>query len=198
MNELQTAVKDAITAMLIKFNNRLSKSQMEPESKLADWAEFLAFERGYTVNQVKFALTELTKGNRPFMPSAYEIADALTAKEDKKEDLAPLIVNEIIQAIQCYGQYDEERMIQSVSEDARLVLRKLGNTTDIRNADIDNLGTTKAQLRDFVKGVLAAKANDAKATKLESIGIDSGRVLDFKKVEMRTMDYSNFLPGDPA
>jgi hypothetical protein len=78
--ELQDAIRNAVTAMLIKFNNRLSKNQMEPESKLADWAEFLAFEKGFTVSQVMFALTELTKTNKTFMPSAYEIADALAVK----------------------------------------------------------------------------------------------------------------------
>jgi hypothetical protein len=193
MNELQGAIKDAVTAMLIKFNNRLSKNQMEPESKLRDWAEFQAFEKGFTVGQVMFALTELTKTNKTFMPSAYEIADALAPKEEKKEELAPLIANEIIRAIHNYGQYNEEKMYASLSEDARLTLLAIGGTSDIRNADQDNIGTTKAQLERVAKGILARKTNDVKNEQLERIGIDTTKVLNFK-----TMDYSGYLPDTSA
>jgi hypothetical protein len=196
MNELQGAIKEAVTAMLIKFNNRLSKNQMEPESKLKDWAEFLAFEKGYTVTQIMFALTELTKTNKTFMPSAYEIADALSVKQESIDHKAPLVVLEILQAIKLFGQYDELKMIETLSEDARFTLLALGGTSDIRNADQDNLGTTKAQLERAAKGVLAAKTNSIKNERLERLGINTGKVLEF-----RTMDYSGFLPsneGSPA
>lgn len=196
MNELQGAIKDAVTAMLIKFNNRLSKNQMEPESKLKDWAEFLAFEKGFTVTQIMFALTELTKTNKTFMPSAYEIADALSVKHESIDHKAPLIVLEILNAIKLFGQYDELKMIETLSEDARLALLAIGGTSDIRNADNDNLGTTKAQLERAAKGVLAAKTNNVKNQNLERLGINTGKVLEF-----RTMDYSGFLPsneGSPA
>jgi hypothetical protein len=197
MNELQGAIKDAVTAMLIKFNNRLSKNQMETESKLADWAEFLAFEKGFTVNQVKFALTQLTQTNKTFMPSAYEIADALSVKHESIDHKAPLIVLEILQAVKLFGQYDELKMIETLSEDARLTLSAIGGTSDIRNSDHDNIGTTKAQLERAVKGVLATKSNNIKNNNLERIGINvPGKILEF-----RTMDYSNFLPeneGSPA
>jgi hypothetical protein len=185
--ELQDAIRNAVTAMLIKFNNRLSKNQMEPESKLADWAEFLAFEKGFTVSQVMFALTELTKTNKTFMPSAYEIADALAVKTETKEDRAPIIAKEIFQLIRSFHQDLEAQMLEKASPDARLVFLAIGNTSDIRNSE--NFETTNAQVERLIRGVLAAKVNDIKNEKLEKIGIETGRVL-----HLRTVDFSGYLP----
>lgn len=192
MNELDEAIHLAMVAMLIKFNNRLNKSQMEPESKLSDWADFLAFEKHFTVSQVAFALTELTKKNTTFMPSAYEIADVLAPKETKIQDLAPVIVTEMLSLLRSYSQYSEKDMIEKASENAKLAFYALGSTQDIRLSE--NIETTKAQLERLVKGVLAAKENKSHHEQLLKIGITPIN----KKVEFRTMDFSAYLPDEPA
>lgn len=200
MSNLNNAVRKAMTEMLKKFNNRLSKNQMEPESKLGDWADFLAFEKGFTVNQVMFALNELTRTNKAFMPSAYEIAAALSVKEVSKDEKANAVVAELFQAIKDFSQYSESEMVEALSEDAGLTLLAMGGTSELRNTPIDNIGTTRAQLRDLAKSVIASKDNATKAAKLERIGINTGIVLDFKKPRHQPMmaDFSGYLPENPA
>jgi hypothetical protein len=128
------------------------------------------------------------------MPSAYEIEAELTPLESKKEDRAPIIVKEIIQAIRSWNKDLEAQMLESVSEDARLCFLAIGNTSDLRNSE--NFETMSAQVERLVKGVLAAKVNNIKNEKLERIGIKQ----EGKLLQLRTTDFSNFLPeeGSPA
>lgn len=147
----------------------------------------------FEFKQVTWALTEFVKKGSAFFPSCGEIFAQLKVNEPTKEDKAPLIVLEILQAIRLFSQYDELKMIETLSEDARLTLLAIGGTSDLRNSDHDNIGTTKAQLERAVKGILASKSNAMKNESLERIGISTGKVLEFK-----TVDYSGFLPDEPA
>jgi hypothetical protein len=190
MSELNQTIVKAAHAMLMKFNNRFSKNQRETESTLFDWAEHLAIEKRFTVTQIGFALSELTKQGRTFMPNAYEIAEVLTPKTETKEEAAPVIVAEMIKLIRAYGKYDEARMFMAASPEAKLAFRALGDTSDIRNSE--NFETTKAQLERLVKGVLAAKSNQSQMDQLQRIGIH------VPKEQLQKLDYSGFLPPEGA
>lgn len=189
MSELNNAVLKASTSMLQKFNNRFNKSQRESEQVLSDWAEYLTIEKGFTVSQIGFALGLLMQKGARFMPSAYEIEAELLPSVENKEDMAPLIANEIISAIRLFGPHKELELLESVSENAKLTVMAFGGTTSIRNAPEESLGMTRAQIERVAKGVLASKTNDTKNEKLERLGISTGKVLNFK-----TMDFSNYLP----
>jgi hypothetical protein len=173
------AIKHAIFEMGLKFNQEPS------DAKISAYAKDLM---AYTPEQINFAFRQVINSGSSFFPSLAEILKHLRPNIETKEDRAPLIVKEIIQAIQSWNKDLEAQMIESVSEDARLCFLAIGNTSYIRNSE--NFETMSAQLERLVKGVLSVKVNDVKKEKLEKLGI----VLDFKKTELRTMDYSNFLP----
>lgn len=190
MSELNLTIIKAASAMLMKFNNNLNKSQRESEETLTQWAEYLALDKKFTVTQIGFALAQLMGKNTKFMPSAYEIEACLIPVEDSKEDLAPIIVNEIIRAIRLHPYDLESRMFPTLSAEANAVIEANGGTRSIR--DSDNFETMKAQLERLAKGVLASRDSNKKNAKLESVGI----VLEMKRPEMKLMDYSSFLPNN--
>jgi hypothetical protein len=171
--------KSAVFQMGLLFN------QPPADDRINAYAKALM---NYTPQQIVFAFNQVILSGTSFFPSLAEVLKHLRPNTEVKEDRAPLIVKEIIQAIQSWNKDLEAQMIESVSEDARLCFLAIGNTSYIRNSE--NFETMSAQLERLVKGVLAAKVNDVKKEKLEKLGI----VLDFKKTELRTMDYSNFLP----
>jgi hypothetical protein len=174
------AVKHAIYEMGLKFNQEPS------DAKITAYAKDLM---DYTPEQITFAFRQVIRSGSDFFPSLAKILSYLTPDEEKKEDRAPIIVKEIIQAIRSFHPMLENKMLESVSEDARMVFLAIGNTADLRNSE--NFETMSAQVERLVKGVLAAKTNSVKNERLERIGINTGKVLEFK-----TMDYSGFLPGN--
>lgn len=196
MSQLNDAVIKATTAMLIKFNNRLNKSQRESEAILRDWASYLAIERKFTVSQIGHALSSIMSKGVTFMPSAYEIEAELRPATESHQDKAPQVAIEILNAIRTYGPHAEVEMLEKVSEEARLTLLAIGYTGDIRNSE--NYETTKAQIERLARGVLASREALSKNSKLESIGIETGKVLNLRKPEFKTVDYSGFLNGDLA
>lgn len=178
MNDAKlVAIKAAIYEMGLLFN------QAPSDDKIKAYASALI---NYEPGQIKFAFREVINSGSAFFPSLAEILKHLRPDTEKKEDRAPLIVKEIIQAIRSWNKDLEEQMLESVSEDARLVFLAIGNTADLRNSE--NFETMSAQVERLVKGVLAAKTNEIKNTNLERLGINTGKVLEF-----RTMDYSGFL-----
>ena len=195
MSELNNAIKNAMTAMLTKFNNRLGKSQMESESKLADWAEYLAFERKFTVSQVAVALESLMSANTKFMPSAYEIADALKPKGVSTEDIGNFVANEVIQKVIDFGIY---RLNEAFAELSDVSKRTIENNryllNEIANSDQDSLPTIRAQIRGLAKAATESHKSEKHNEKLNKIGINTDNVLTLKKVEMKTMDFSGYLP----
>lgn len=154
----------------------------------------------FEFKQVTWALSQFVRNGSAFFPSCGEIFSQLQVKEISKDEKANSVVAELFQAIKDFSQYREVEMIEQLSEDARLTLLAMGGTSELRNAEIDNIGTTRAQLRDLAKSVIASKENVSKAEKLQRIGINTGSVLDFKKPasNFSTVDYSGYLPKDLA
>lgn len=182
------AIKSAIYQMGLRFNQEPSREKIEA------YANDLI---GFTPEQIIFAFRQVINSGSAFFPSLAEILKHLRPPEEKKEDLAPVIVNEMLQAIRNFSQYDEVRMLESVSENARLAFLALGSTMDIRLSE--NLETSKAQLRDLIKGVIASKENAAKSENLARIGIMPSNVIPIsdKNNQMRGLSFSEFSP-EPA
>lgn len=199
MSELNAAILKAMTAMLIKFNNRLSKFQREDESVLSDWAEYLAFERKFTVSQVAVALESLMNANTKFMPSAYEIADSLKPKDVSSDDIGNFVANEVIQKVIEYGIYRLDKAFEALSDVSK---QTIGENTyllrEIANSDEDNLPSIRAQIRGLAKGAAESHKNEKHNDKLAKIGIDTKNVISFKRPEFQSLDFSNFLPEEPA
>lgn len=182
MNDAKlVAIKAAIYEMGLLFN------QAPSDDKVKAYASALM---NYEPRQIKFAFNQVILSGSAFFPSLAEVLKHLRPDMDKKEDRAPIIVKEIIQAIRSFHPDLEDKMLEAVSEDARLVFLAIGNTADIRNSE--NFETMSAQVERLVKGVLAAKTNNIKNERLEKIGIIS------KPIEFRTADYSSFLPEPSA
>jgi hypothetical protein len=199
--ELNAAIKEAMLAMLVKFNNRLNKAQMEPESKLADWADYLAFERKFKVSQVAVALETLMSSNTRFMPSAYEIANALKPKTQTSEDIGNQVANEVIQAVINYGVYRINEAYSSLSEMAK---QTIGDNryilTEIANSDQDSLPTIRAQIRNMVKASAELQGINQHNRKLAAIGISHDRnslaVKPLPTNEMRVLSFDEFKGKD--
>jgi hypothetical protein len=176
-----------ILEALKKFTGLFNKSPNAQALEL--YAEMLA--ESYEFKQVTWALTEFVKSGSPFFPSCGEIFGKLKVQAPSKDEKANAIVAELFQAIKDFSQYCEIEMIETLSEDARLVLSSMGGTSELRNSSIDNLGTTRAQLRDLAKSVIASKENKIKTETLERIGINTGARVEFKK-----MDLAEYLPSE--
>lgn len=180
MNKDFLLVKAAIYEMGLLFN------QTPGDERITAYAKALS---GYEPRQIIFAFQNVINSGSAFFPSLAEILKHLRPAQEKKEDVAPVIVTEMLQAIRSYGQFDEPRMLEAVSENARLAFQALGNTMDIRLSE--NIETTKAQLERLVKGVLAAKENHHKASELERVGI----VLNLPSNQMNKLSFDDFTPG---
>jgi hypothetical protein len=173
------AIKANIYEMGLRFNQ-----QPTPE-RINAYAQDLL---DYTPEQVTYAFRQVINSGSAFFPSLAEILKHLRPPEERKEDIAPVVVAEMIQLIRAYGKYDESRMMMAASHHAKLAFKALGDTSDIRNSE--NFETTKAQLERLVKGVLAAKDNKSTMDRLERIGISG------PKPDMQKLDFSGFLPDD--
>jgi hypothetical protein len=185
--------KEAIFEVGLLF----SKSTQPSEAQVNAYAKAL---QNYTPKQIVFAFNQVILTGSAFFPSLAEILAHLKVKEVSKDEKANAVVAELFQAIKDFSQYSELEMVEALSEDARLTLLAMGGTSELRNTPIDNIGTTRAQLRDLAKSVIASKDNATKAAKLERIGIKTGIVLDFKKSNHQPMmaDFSGYLPENPA
>lgn len=195
MNNLNDAVIKAATAMLIKFNNRLNKSQRENEAILKDWATYLAIERKFTVTQIGHALNSIMRKGVTFMPSAYEIEAELKPKFESSEDRAALVADEIIRYAQAFGYMQTEKAFNDMSEDARIAAGSPSFLLEVCNTPGDDLTTLKAQIRRRAKAAFERTQITQDNQKLAQIGI----VIPFNALELRQMEYAGFLPeGDPA
>jgi hypothetical protein len=179
-SERQILTRKLTLEALKKYRGLFNKSPDDEAIEL--YADMLCEK--FEFKQVTWALTEFVKKGSPFFPSCGEIFSLLTPPEEKKEELAPIIVAEMIKLIRAYGKYDEARMIMAASPNAKLAFRALGDTSDIRNSE--NFETTKAQLERLVKGVLASKENKSTTDQLQ-------RIVE-PKSDLQRIDYSGFLP----
>lgn len=188
-NEKKILSRKLTLEALKKYRGLFNKSPDDQSLEL--YADMLCEK--YEFKQVTWALTEFVKKGSPFFPSCGEIFALLSHPEERKEDLAPMIVSEMLKALRAYGQYDEVRMLESVSENARLAFKALGNTMDIRLSE--NIETTKAQLERLVKGVLASKEHQIKREELAKIGIHQNVIQIGSRAPMKSLDFSEFERG---
>jgi len=179
INEELLKRKSAVFQVGLLFN------QQPSDEKITAYANALM---NYEPRQIIYAFNQVILSGSAFFPSLAEVLKHLRIETEKKEDLAPVIVKEIISLIRSFGKYAEDKMLEVASSDARLVFLAIGNTDDIRNSE--NFETMQAQLERLAKGVLAAKLNHHKISKLESIGIDTGRLET--SPNFKTLDYSDY------
>lgn len=184
----QELSRKLIIEALKKYRGLFNKSPNDGD--LETYGDMLVGE--YEFKQVTWALSQHVKKGSAFFPSCGEIFSYLTVKTETAQHLAPIIANEIIQAIHLHPYDLEARMFPTLSAEANAVIIANGGTRSIR--DSENFETMKAQLERLAKGVLASRDSTKKNSQLEKIGI----VLPMKKVEMRTMDFSAYLPPDLA
>lgn len=177
------AIKEAIYEVGLLFN------QQPSDEKIAAYAKALV---NYSPKQIVFAFNQTILSGSPFFPSLAEILKHLRPAVESAADRAPQVAMEILNAIRTYGPHAEVEMMQMVSEDARHTLLAIGFTGDIRNSE--NYETTKAQIERLARGVLASRESSVKNEKLERIGV----VLPMNKPGMKAMDFSGFLPSEPA
>lgn len=175
------------------FEVGLLFNQQPNEARINAYAKALM---NYSPKQIVFAFNQVILSGSAFFPSLAEVLKHLRPATESYQDKAPQVAIEILNAIRTYGPHAEDEMLRNVSEEARLTLLAIGYTGDIRNSE--NYETTKAQIERLARGVLASKDAVVKNSKLESIGIDTGKVLSMRKPEFRTMDFSGYLPGDLA
>lgn len=184
LSEKQALSRKLTLEALRKYRGLFNKSPADDAIEL--YADMLCEK--FEFKQVTWALSELVKKGSPYFPSCGEIFAMLAPPEERKEDIAPVIVAEMIKLIRAYGKYDEAKMMMAASPHAKAAFKALGDTSDIRNSE--NFETTKAQLERLVKGVLAAKETGVKLERLEKIGL--------APTPMQKLDYSGFLPDDIA
>lgn len=181
-NNKLLAIKAAIFDMGLKFNQEPS------DAKITAYAKELM---EYSPEQISFAFREVIKSGSAFFPSLAEVLKHLRPTIEAPQDKAPQIAAEMLQALRWYGPHDEAAMLMNVSEEARQTFARLGFTGDIRNSE--NIDTVRAQLERLARSVMTSAVADKKNEKLESLGIDTGKVL-----QLRKPDFTNFLPGDLA
>ena len=170
-------------------------NQKPSDEDLETYAELLSAK--FEFKQVTWAMTQFVENGSTFFPSCGELFSMLKPAEQKKEDKAPLIANEIIQFIRLHSFDLEHNYLHTLSPDALAVVYANGGTRSIR--DSENFETMKAQLERLAKGVIANRDAENKNESLQRIGIDvAGKVLPMKKPELRTMDFSGYLPTEGA
>lgn len=174
------AIKSAIYQMGLRFNQEPSKEKIEAYAK-----DLMA----YPPEQIIFAFRQVINSGSAFFPSLAEVLKHLRPASEAHVDKAPQIAAEMLRAIRTYGPHEEDKMIDSVSEDARLTFLRLGYTGDIRNSE--NTDTVRAQLERLARSVIATKEVQNKNKQLEALGIN---VLPMKKPEMQSISFSDFNP----
>jgi hypothetical protein len=166
MNEQQLLSKKLILKALKNYRNLFNKAPNDEALEL--YSEILS--ESFEFKQVTWALSKLIKKGSPFFPACGEIFAQLTPKTETKEELAPKIAAEIFQLLRDFSQYDEGKMLEKASENARLVFLALGSTMDIRLSE--NIETTRAQLERLAKSVLSSKEAGIKIHELKQIGVE--------------------------
>lgn len=177
-----------IQAAIFEVGLLFGKQQQPGEQMINAYAKALI---NYTPKQITFAFNQVILSGSAFFPSLAEILKHLRPVTEKKEDLAPIITNEIIQFVRLHHFDCESKYFHTLSEYAQASLVANGGTKSIR--DSDNFETMKAQLERLVKGVLSSRDANRKNARLEDIGISTENVLSLKKPEMKPLNYSSLL-----
>lgn len=173
-----------IQAAIFEVGLLFGKQQQPTEQMVNAYAKALL---NYTPQQITYAFNQVILSGSAFFPSLAEVLKHLRPQEEKKEDLAPIIANEIISFVRLHHFDLEKNYFHTLSETAQAVIEANGGTKSIR--DSDNPETMKAQLERLVKGVLASKTTEVKNKQLEKIGI----VIPINRPGVKALDYSAFL-----
>lgn len=179
-------IKEAVYEVGLLFN------QSPDEAKINAYSRAL---QNYTPKQITFAFNQVILSGTAFFPSLAEVLKHLKPEEPSINDRANLLVGEAIEAATKYSIYDHgKNVLNEVSDEVRLIILSFGGVRAIGDFPADQNGTLRAQLRDIAKGVLSQQSANKKSDQLQRIGL--GNVLQMP--EMRTMDYSGFLPKSEA
>lgn len=177
--------KSAVYQMGLLFN------QQPTDERINAYAKALM---NYEPNQIIFAFKQVIHSGSAFFPSLAEILKHLKPATESNQDKAPQVATEILNALRTFGPHDEGRMFESVSDEAKLVLRAIGYTGDYRNSE--NIETVRAQIERLARGVLSSRDAEQKNQALEKIGINTENVLKLSKPGMKKIDFS--LPNTPT
>lgn len=179
MNDL-LPIKEAVFEMSLYFN------QQPNDERITAYAKALS---NYTPKQIIFAFKEVINSGTPFFPSLAEILKHLKVESAKSEDIGNFVANEIIQKVIEFGSH---RLVEAYEALSPVSKKALGDNryllVEIANSDQDSLPTIRAQIRGMAKSDFEFQKTSDKASKLKLVGIDS------KLPELRTMDYSSYLP----
>ena len=186
MNDL-TPIKEAIYEVGLLFN------QPPSDERITAYAKAL---RNYTPRQIVFAFNQVIISGSPFFPSLAEILGHLKPKGVSTEDIGNFVANEVIQKVIEFGFYRLNDAFESLSDVSKRTIennRYLLN--EIANSEQDQLPSIRAQIRGLAKSATESHKAEKHNDKLQKIGINTDNVLTLKKVEMKTMDFSGYLPS---
>lgn len=187
MNDL-TPLKEAIFEVGLLF----SKASQPSEAQINAYARAL---QKYTPAQITHAFNQVVLSGSAFFPSLAEVLAHLKPKGVSTDDIGNFVANEVIQKVIDFGIY---RLNDAFNELSDVSKRTIGENTyllrEIANSDQDSLPTIRAQIRGLAKAATESHKSEKHNEKLNKIGISTDNVLTMKKVEMKTMDFSGYLP----
>ena len=171
-------IKEAVYEMSLFFN------QQPNDERITAYAKAL---QNYTPKQIIFAFKQVIGSGSAFFPSLAEILAHLKPVTIASRESADIVANEVIQKVIDLGVY---RLGQAYDELSPLAKKAIENNqyilTEIANSDRDSLTSIRAQLRDMIKAIGESAKAQVKNEKLVQVGI--------RPVELRTADYSGYLP----
>jgi hypothetical protein len=180
------ALKSAIYQMGLRFNQQPTPERIEAYAK--DLAQF-------TPDQVTYAFREVIRSGSAYFPSLAEILKHLQPQEVSSDDIANMVVNEIVGKCIDHGQYRIAKIQAELSEIARAVVQLSPSILmNICTSMEDQLPTIKAQLRGFVRAVVENKRAAIKNEKLTELGIDTSKAISIedRRGTLRAIDFSGF------
>lgn len=181
-NEIELRAK-GIMALLVRFNSLFSKAQRETDETLLVWANYLA-KRNFTVKQIGFALTELSKKSLVFMPSSHEIVGVLIPAIPPKEFRAEKIATEIHEAILNTLSGSKSNFTDEMPADTLATVEALGGYRVLKETDLSK-DINRARLVKGAMAVLMAEEARVRNNKLTQQGIACTSIssFDVQKIE---------------
>lgn len=184
-NELELKIK-AILSLLMKFNILFPKHLREPDEVLSVWAKYLA-GRNFTVKQIHFALSELTKKGLVFVPGAHEIAGVLLPAIEPKEFRAEKIATEIQDAIIDTNASRKVNFIDELPADTIQTIENLGGYRQLREIDFSKDWNRNRLVKSAMATLNLIEANK-RNEKLIAQGIPCVAISEFKINQIEDVD----------
>lgn len=171
--------RDLIKLKSLLFDFGMLFNQQPSSEKIDIYAKFL---EKYSDEQIIYAFSKITESGTPYFPSLGELLQHILPPKESKPDLAAKVAVEILSLIREFSQYDEKKMLEKASNEAKLVLKLYGSTMDLRLSE--NIETCRAQLERYARSVLQAEEIKVKREELAKIGIKSEEnISDIRRVE---------------